>query len=259
MKTTARIAAFRQQLAAGVTLAGTFQKTPNAAVTEILALAGLDCVCVDTEHAPFDRAALDNVILAARSHDFPSLVRVPENNAAKVLQALDLGATGIIVPHVTNGEEARSIVRAARFGAQGRGYSGATRAAGYATRRMTEIISEANARVCVVAQIEDESALGQIDDIAAVEGIDCLFIGRMDLAVSLGATGADDPRVVEAVRHICAAGRRQGRCIGMFTASHAEALHWRKEGASLFLLDSDQQWILEGGRKLAQTFKRNET
>jgi 2-keto-3-deoxy-L-rhamnonate aldolase RhmA len=254
MTAPTRIASFRARLQARELLVGTFLKTPSAAIAEILGLSGLNCLCVDAEHAPFDRAAMDTVLLAARAHDLPCLVRPPHAGAAEILNALDLGATGIVVPHITSAAAARSAVAASRYGREGRGYAGSTRAAGYTTRPMGDVIAAANAAVCVVLQIEDEAALAQIDEIAAVEGADCLFIGRMDLTVSLGATSPSDPRVVAAVERICEAGARHDRCVGMFTPTAAEALQWRGRGASLFLLGSDQQWILQGARDLMRAF-----
>ena len=255
MNRFARIGTFRRRLLDRQPLVGTFLKTPSAAVTEILGLSGLDCLCVDAEHAPFDRAALDAVLLAARAYDLPSLVRVADAAPASLLTALDLGATGVIVPHVDSAAAAVVIARGCRYGPEGRGYAGSTRAAGYTTRKMSDILAEANRSVCVVAQIEDAAALPEIEAIAAVDGIDCLFIGRMDLTVSLGAESPDDAVVVDAVRRICAAGRRHGRCVGMFALTTAEVTRWRIEGASFFLLGSDQQWILQGARELAAALR----
>jgi 2-keto-3-deoxy-L-rhamnonate aldolase RhmA len=254
MTAATRIGSFRARLQARAPLVGTFLKTPSAAITEVFGLSGIDCLCIDAEHAPFDRAAMDTVLLAARAHDLPSLVRPAHAGAAEILNALDLGATGVLVPHVVSTAAARSAVAACRYGREGRGYAGSTRAAGYSTRAMGDVIEAANATVCVVLQIEDEAALTQIDEIAAVEGVDCLFIGRMDLTVSLGAASPSDPRVVAAVERICEAGARHGCCVGMFTPTTAEALHWRERGATLFLLGSDQQWILQGARDLMRAF-----
>jgi 2-keto-3-deoxy-L-rhamnonate aldolase RhmA len=250
-----RLGTFRERLRAGDRLLGTFVKTPHPAVVEVLGHAPLDCVCLDAEHAPFDRSDLDVALLAARAADLPSLVRVPRGDAPEILNALDLGATGVVVPHVAHGEAARAIALACRYGAgAGRGYAGSTRAAGYGTRRMGDVLSRANAEIALVAQIEDAAALDAIDEIAAVDGIDCLFIGRMDLTVSLGAASPADPVVVEAVRAICAAARRHGRAVGMFTPTTAEAAQWFDAGASLFLLGSDQQWILQGAGALREAF-----
>ncbi len=254
MNDPTRISTFRQRLVANERIVGTFQKTPNAPITELLGMSGLDCVCIDAEHAPFDRASIDVCVLAARGIDLPSLVRVPSADPCHVLNALDLGASGVMVPHVASADAAREIVRASRYVKNGRGYSGSTRAAGYSTRTMPHVVAAANESVAVILQIEDESAVERIEDIAAVEGVDALFVGRMDLTVSIGASASDDPRVLEAVRRICAAARRHRRCVGMFTPTTAEAIHWWREGVSFFLLGSDQQWVLNGARDLANSF-----
>lgn len=243
--------AFRQRLLAGELLVGTFVKTPHASVIEVLGHSPLDCVCLDTEHAPFDRAALDTALLAARASNLPALVRVQRHHPADILTALDLGATGILIPHVTSAAEARSVAISARYGPEGRGYAGSTRAAGYTTRSMTELISDANSTVAVIAQIEDAAALDHLDAIAAVEGLDALFVGRMDLTVSLGARSPFDKVVLDAVRAVHAAARRHARPVGMFTSTTEEARQWAAEGSSLFLLASDQQFVLQGARDLA--------
>jgi 2-keto-3-deoxy-L-rhamnonate aldolase RhmA len=256
MTSRPRIAAFREHLRAGRPLVGTFLKTPSAAMSEILGKSGLDCVCIDAEHAPFDRSALDAVLLAARAEDLPSLVRVALGDSAHILNALDLGATGVVVPHITSAAAASEAARVSRYGPDGRGFAGSTRAAGYTTRTMAEIIADANAASCVIAQIEDASAVEQIDEIAAVPGIDCLFIGQMDLTVSLGVSSPNDPTLIAAVERICEAGKRHGRSVGMFTPTVEEAGRWRDCGASFFLIGSDQAWVLHAARELATTFQR---
>jgi 2-keto-3-deoxy-L-rhamnonate aldolase RhmA len=93
---------FRTRVMDGTPLAGTFMKTPAVDVLEVLILGGLDFVCLDAEHAPFDRAALNALCAVARAADFPVLVRVPSGSAEQIGMALDAGAHGIVVPHVTD-------------------------------------------------------------------------------------------------------------------------------------------------------------
>jgi len=239
---------FRRRLLAGDLLIGTFIRTPHASVVEVLGHSPLDCVCLDAEHAPFDRTALDAAILAARASSLPALVRIHE--PAEVLTALDLGATGVLVPHVSSLDIARRAALSARYVPGGRGYAGSTRAAGYTTRSMTEIIDEANRTVAVIAQIEDAAALEHLDAIASVEGLDALFIGRNDLTVSLGARSPSDSQVVDAVRAIHSAAQRHKRPLGMFASTVEEAGQWAAKGVSFFLLASDQQCMLQGVRDL---------
>ncbi|MGQ0384997.1 MAG: HpcH/HpaI aldolase family protein [Gammaproteobacteria bacterium] len=250
----ARTAGFRARLAAGTPLVGCFVKTPSPIICEVLARAGLDVVCLDAEHAPFGRLEIDGCISALRAVDQPSLVRVASGTAAEIQNALDCGATGILVPHVAGAAQAASLVQAARFGAGGRGYSGSTRAADYGIRDMTGHLDASDAQVTLIVQLEDARALEAASAIAAVEGVDGIFVGRMDLAVSLGK----DPlaaEVIDAVAAACNAGRQAKVAIGMFTPRHEEIPRWRAAGASLFLLDSDQGFVLAGARRLAAAFR----
>lgn len=245
---------FKEKLAAGETLAGTFVKTPHPHVVELLALTGLDCLILDAEHAPFDRASLDLCILAARAAGQPVLVRPASGSPEQILNALDCGADGVLVPHIRSAKEARGLVAACHYGPGGRGFAGSTRAAGYTTRGMAAHRAAARG-VSIVAQIEDAEALPEIEAIAAVDGIDALFIGRADLTLSLGADTPDAPEVVEAVERICAAGRAAERTVGMFLPRVADVPEWRAKGASLFLLRSDQEFLLDGARALGQAIR----
>lgn len=245
---------FRNRLRAGAQLLGTFVKTPHPHVVEVLATTGLDCLVLDAEHAPFDRGSLDMGILAARGGGMPVLVRPPASEPHHILNALDLGADGVLLPHVRSAGEAEALARACRHGAGGRGYAGSPRAGGYGSLGMASTLA-AGAEVAVIAQIEDLEALDAIDDIAAVDGIDALFIGRADLTVALGAGSPDDRPVVEAVARICASARAHGRPVGMFLSRPADSAHWRARGASLFLLASDHEFLRSGAAALQATVR----
>ncbi|MBY9064342.1 aldolase [Sphingomonas yunnanensis] len=242
----------KQRLAAGERIVGTFVKTPSPIVVEVLALSSLDCLCLDAEHAPFDRAAIDGCVLASRASGKDVLVRVASTTPEHVLGALDCGATGVVAPHVRSADEARALVRMAHYGAGGRGYAGSSRAAGYTTRPMADHLAASARRTVVIAQIEDPEAVDAIDDIARVDGIDALFVGRADLTVAYGTADQDDPRVVAAVERVCAAGRACGRPVGMFLSRAADIPLWGEKGATLFLLGSDHGFLLAGAKALAQ-------
>ena len=249
---TARAAGFRAALRARRPLVGTFLKTPAQVVAEVLGRSALDVVCVDAEHAPFDRGDVDAALVGLRLGDMPALVRTPSADPQHILSALDSGATGVLIPHVRSAAEAEAAARAARFGPGGRGYAGSTRAAGFGAARMPDHLARSGAETAVVAQIEDAEALDALDAIMAVEGIDAVFVGRIDLTVSLGAEGPDAPEVVEAVGAIVAAAGRAGRAVGMFAPTVAEARRWRDRGASLFLMGSDHAFMLSGAAALAE-------
>ena len=200
---------FRERLVSGEVLAGTFVKTPSPIICEVLGLTELDVVCLDAEHAPFGRVELDGCLAALRSAGMPGLVRVAANSPEYILQALDYGATGVVVPHVTTPEQAATVVRSTHFGAGGRGYAGSTRAAGYTTRPMREHLSDSASATTVIVQVEDREAVDAIDDLCAVDGIDCLFIGRVDLTVSLNADSPSAEVVLKAMKKFAGPDRKQ--------------------------------------------------
>ena len=245
----------RDRLHAGDVLAGTWVKTPHPHVVEILALSPLDLIVLDAEHAPFDRASLDLCIMAARAGGKAALVRPASSAHEHLLNALDCGADGVIVPHVRSAEEARAIVRACHYVPGGRGFAGSTRAAVYTTLGMAKHRAAAKA-ITVVAQIEDIEAVEAIDEIAAVEGLDALFIGRADLTISMSAETSDDDAVVAAVDRICAAGAAAGISVGMFLARVGDVPLWRAKGVTLFVLSSDQDFLLKGAATLTDAIKQ---
>jgi 2-keto-3-deoxy-L-rhamnonate aldolase RhmA len=248
----------RDRLHARDLLAGTWVKTPHPHVVEVLALSPLDLIVLDAEHAPFDRASLDLCIMAARAGGKPVLVRPASSAHEHILNALDCGADGVIVPHVRSAAEAREIVRACHYGpagnTQARGFAGSSRAAGYTTLGMANHRERAK-DVIVIAQIEDVEAVEAIDEIAAVEGVDALFIGRADLTISYAADTPDDAVVVAAVDRVCAAGQAAGRTIGMFLGRVGDVPEWRAKGASLFVLQSDQDFLLKGAEGLVEAIR----
>ncbi len=247
-------ASFKQKLRAGHLLAGTWVKTPHPHVVEVLSLTSLDCLVLDAEHAPFDRAALDMCILGARAGGKTVLVRPQSASHEQILNALDCGADGVILPHIRTAEDARDAVNACHYVSGGRGYAGSSRAAGYTSKGMAKHRADAK-DVLVIAQIEDVEGVENIEAIAAVDGIDALFIGRADLTISYAAGTPDDAVVVEAVDRIVAAGKAAGRTTGMFLGSTADVGIWRKKGASLFILGSDQDFLLQGAAKLAEAIR----
>ncbi|RUW32858.1 MULTISPECIES: aldolase/citrate lyase family protein [unclassified Mesorhizobium] len=245
---------FRSRLRSGTPLVGTWIKTPSRIVTEVLACSALDVLCLDAEHAPFDRGDLDGSIFASSALGMPVLVRPAATSAESLLNCLDLGAIGIVAPHIRNGEEADRLVQSSLFGPGGRGYAGSTRAAGFTRKSMAEHRQRSTEDTVIIAQIEDREALDRLSDIIRIERLDCLFIGRVDLTISMGAASPRDPQVVEAVEEICRKAGEAGMRTGMFVSDLAELPGWLAMGSSLFLLSSDQTFLQEGASSLRSAF-----
>lgn len=242
---------FRQRLLAGEHLVGTFVKTPTVHATEIIGAIGFDFVVIDEEHAPFDRMTTDAVLLAARCSGVNALVRVRSAAPENLLSVLDCGASGVLVPHIASPQQAREVAAACRYRGGRRGYSGSPRSAAYGGSSMQAYIAAADATVSVIAQIEDAEALDEIDAIASVAGIDALFIGRGDLAVALDADSSSAPAVRAAAERIARAARSANKPICVFASNLTEAAWLKEQGASAFVVSSDQGFLR---RAAAQAF-----
>ncbi len=235
----------RERLRQGERVVGTFVKTTHYQTVEILTRTDLDFIVLDAEHAPFDKASLDACLLAARAGAMPALVRVPDMAPATILSVLDMGAAGIVAPHLMSAETAKQLVQAARYKDGLRGFSNSHRAGDYGRSDLEAYIREADSGVIVIGQIEDREAVDSIDEIMGVEGVDCFFIGRADLMVSLGAASLDDPRVDEAVQRVCTAARAKSKRLGIFLSHGSQIDAFDSRGVTLFVIGTDQS-LLKG-------------
>ncbi|HUU34300.1 MAG TPA: aldolase/citrate lyase family protein [Vicinamibacterales bacterium] len=247
---------FRTRLRNRERLIGTFVKTTSPHVVEVLGRSGLDFLILDGEHAPFDRRDIDVAVLAGRTVNCPLLVRVPNLRADTMLDVLDLGATGVLAPHVRSVADARQVLAACRYRDGARSFSNSARAGDYGALTMPELVEQADTATAVLCQIEDREAVAAVADIAAIDGLDCLFIGRADLALSYGATNMSDAVVVAAVERVCAAGRAAGRPVGMFLPDLRDVAAYEALGVTLFLIGSDQAMLRAQGAALATQFRR---
>jgi len=229
---------------------GTFVKTGAPQLIEVLGTCGLDFAVVDAEHAPFDRAALDLMVMAGRAAGLPVVIRVPDDRPATLLSALDIGAAGILVPHVDSAGQAAEIVRNTRFAIGERGYSGSPRYAGYGAFGRAEALKRGDQAI-ILCQIESRGGVEECEAIAATPGIDGVFIGRSDLSLSLGEASAAAPAVLAATRRIIAAGLAAKGLVGMFVGSTSEAADFAPLGANWFIVGSDQSILRQGAREIA--------
>ncbi len=234
---------FAERIRAREPLFGTFVKVPTTHTTELLGTVGFDFVVIDQEHAPFDRLAIDSVILASQANSMAALVRISEASAANILTVLDCGAAGVLVPHVDNAEKAAQVASACRYRNGSRGFSRTGRAGAYGGVGVADHIARQDAQTLCIAMIEDVSAITQIDAIAAVEGVDALFIGRGDLSVAMGEVSSTAPRVNEAVKTIAAAVMRAGKPLLMLAENLADQQAMTALGASSFLIGSDLAFL----------------
>lgn len=239
-------AEFRAHMLAGDLLAGTFVKTPAIEMVEVLSGTGLDFICLDAEHAAFDRARMDACLAMARALDFPALVRVPSASPENLLQALDAGAIGVVCPHVDSAAKAAAIAKSARFGHGGRGYAGSTRWAGFTRNSMGDLLEKSRTETIVIAQIEEPEGVAAAEEIAATDGIDGLFLGLADLSVAFGKTGQSSPELHEAFRAVGEAAKAAGKAYMTFVPNAGAAKPLRDHGLTMFFIASEHTWMMQG-------------
>ncbi|WP_454873535.1 HpcH/HpaI aldolase family protein [Paraburkholderia xenovorans] len=246
---------FRDRLRERQRLLGTFVKTNAFQLIEVLGTTGLDFIVIDAEHAPFDRSGLDTLMLAARSSSLPALVRIPGSSPDVILGVLDLGGTGLLVPHVRSASDAGRVLASTRYTGNGRGFSNSTRAGHYGKLGMSELVTVADRETVVIAQIEDREAVECIDSIIAVRELDCLFIGRADLAVSYGVLDIYHPVVTDAVMKVCQQCHAAGKPLGIFLADGRDIEYYEKLGVTLFVIGSDQSFLRAHATTLREDFQ----
>ena len=229
------------RIAGGDTAYGVIVKMPAPALVELVGHTGFDLVVIDTEHGTADDSELEHHLRAADSAGVPALVRVGSNNPQSILRALDAGATGVIVPHVSDPEDAQAAVRAAHYPPVGRrGLALSTRAGRFGTVPLHEHLAHAAASTIVVAQIEDKQAVPRSARVAATPGLNAVWIGPSDLSLSLGLPGQlAHPTVVGAIDHIAAEVTASAHCaLCVLVDSVDQAAQWRRRGARIVLFNS---------------------
>ncbi|MES2412472.1 MAG: aldolase/citrate lyase family protein [Pseudomonadota bacterium] len=235
-----KAAAFRDRVLRKDTVYGTFIKTSTTHSIEIIGGAGYDFVLIDAEHAPFDRVTTDTCILAARAAGAAPLVRVASPN--DILGALDDGAFGVMVPHITSAKTAKDFVDLCRYSGK-RGFSNSPRAGDYGVRTTWEHIDASDKEVLLLGMIEDPEAVEKVDEIVAVEGLDAVFIGRGDLTAAYRDREAGAPKVKSATLKIIEACKRVNKPCFLLTANAKEAAEYAALGVSGFVTGSDQGFM----------------
>lgn len=205
---------FKEALLAGKRQIGLWVTSRDAVATEMLAQTGFDAVTIDCEHTTHDVHSVVQALQAMKGSDVSAIVRPPSNDPIFLKRLLDAGVQSFVIPYVQNADEARQAAQAVAYAPNGfRGVAGATRATMFGA--IPNYFTRARDEICLIVQVESQEALDNIEEIAAVEGIDGIFIGPADLAMSLGYPGQlKAPEVLEAVadgiRRIVATGLPAG-------------------------------------------------
>jgi 2-keto-3-deoxy-L-rhamnonate aldolase RhmA len=207
----------KHRLSSGGVSIGTFMFEFNTTgVARLAAAAGAEFAVFDMEHSGWTIETIRMLIATTRPTEMIPLVRVPASEYHFIARALDMGAMGIMVPMVEDAEQAAQLVASAKYPPVGRrGAAFAVAHDDYSGGDLLEKINTANSETLLIAQIETAAGLRNVEQIAAVHGIDCLWIGHFDLTNSLGICGQfDHPKFKDAVEQVLAACRRHGKAPG---------------------------------------------
>lgn len=236
-------------------LIGTLVTTAAPEVAELLALAGFDWLFIDLEHGSLSILDAQRAVQAVAGRCF-TVVRVPDPTPENIKRVLDTGCDGIIAPHVNSAEEARAIVRLAKYPPDGERSVGLARAHGYGLN-FAEYIASANDRGAIILQIEHKDAVANVEEILAVKGIDALFIGPYDLSGSMGLLGQlSHPQVVAAIdtaRLACAAAKTPFAIFSP-TAEHAQS--YINSGAKVIAIGTDLMHMANSARGVLEAVRR---
>ncbi len=234
---------------------GTWLNLGSSMTAEIAATAGFDWVVIDLEHgAGGHDSCLHQLQAVARTPAAP-IVRVAWNEAPRFKRVLDLGAAGVVVPYVTSQAEAEQAVAAMRYPPQGiRGAASLNRACDFGAS-FTNYLATANEKLLTVLQVETEATLDVVGNIAAVDGADVLFIGPLDLSVSMGIPQQfDHPRFRDALKTVADAAKSHGKAAGILLNSPDQIAHTVEDGFTFIGLGSDGSVLADGMRRLAESF-----
>jgi len=227
----------RELLARAEGAVGGWCVIPGAFSAEAMAKAGFDWLCIDAQHGLVGYGETLAMLQAVTGSGVPVLVRVPWNDPAWIMKALDAGASGVIVPMVNSPAEAEQAAGACRYPPAGYRSWGPTRASMYVEGFQPE---PANESVVCAVMVETVAALERLDEIAAVPGVDAVFMGPSDFAISMGlaprADDADHRRRLEAVPAVC---KRQGVVAGIACGSLELLERWRRAGYTMLAAPSD--------------------
>lgn len=237
----------RQRITSGAPVKGAmiFEMYAPGMAT-ILKVAGCEFAIYDMEHSAVSFETIKMQCAVARGAGLPVITRVPSGDHTFLSRALDCGSTGVMVPMVESAEQARAIVEATRYPPAGRrGAAFGFAHDGYALGASTDKVAAANANTVVVVQIETERGIDAVEQIAAVDGVDVLFIGQNDLTNFLGVPGDfAHSKMKAAMARMIAAAQASNKCLGAMVTSAAMAAEYRALGFNMIAAGTDQGLLI---------------
>ncbi|MEZ5277338.1 MAG: aldolase/citrate lyase family protein [Opitutaceae bacterium] len=244
---------FRREILERKTRIGTFLNTGSPIAVELAAQSGLDWILIDLEHGMGDWDRLPSLLMAATGRGAVPVVRIPQLRQELFKRAFDMGALGVMVPYIETAEQAADAVRFSRYPPRGvRGVAKFNRAAKFGAC-FEEWLARSHEATLVIAQIETATGLKNVDAIAAVEGIDVLFVGPLDLSVSLGIPQQyNHPDFLAAKARVVDAATKAGKAAGILGLDPEQTSNLAAEGFNFLAVGSDGGYLSQAFAKLVE-------
>lgn len=241
----------KKRIKQGETVNGCWLNLGSSVTAEIVGLAGFDWVLIDLEHGAGEEKDVLVQLQALEHTNTAAIVRVESSEKQRIHRVLDVGAEGIMCPHVDNADEARKVVNGLRYPPGGsRGVAKMVRTTGFG-RNFDEYYSTANDNILGVVQIETAEALEQLDQIAELDGVDVLFIGPADLTMSMGIFGQfDHPRFKDAVKATVNAAQKAGKATGILFFNPDDYTRYHEMGIRMIACGADATFVADGARNM---------
>ncbi|UZE26207.1 4-hydroxy-2-oxoheptanedioate aldolase [Pseudomonas sp. B21-056] len=247
---------FKQRLQSGEAQIGLWLGLADAYCAELAANAGFDWLLLDGEHAPNDVRSLLGQLQAVAPYPAQPVIRPVVGDTALIKQVLDLGVQTLLVPMVESAGQARELVRAIHYPPSGVRGVGSALARASRWNSIPGYLDKADEQMCLLVQIESREGLANLDAIAAVEGVDGVFIGPADLSASMGFRGnPGHPEVQAAIEDAIARIRQAGKAAGILSADEKLARRYIELGAAFVAVGVDTTVLMRGLQSLAATFK----
>ncbi|NGO64030.1 4-hydroxy-2-oxoheptanedioate aldolase [Rhizobium daejeonense] len=246
---------FKQALKEKRTQIGFWQALANPYTVEISAGVGYDWLLIDGEHAPNDIPMMVSQLLAMKGSKSHAVIRPPIGETWIIKQLLDIGAQSLLVPMVQSREQAEAMVRAVRYPPHGERGVGAAIARASDFNRIEDYVQTANDEICLLLQVETRAGLAALDEIAATEGVDGVFIGPADLAADMGYLGNPGaPEVQEEIEKAIAKIQSLGKAAGILIGDLALSKRYVELGATFVAIGNDVTLFAEAAAKLLADF-----
>ncbi|MGO2860353.1 MAG: HpcH/HpaI aldolase family protein [Brevibacterium sp.] len=243
------------RIRAGETTIGSFAGLGSTMAIEVLAAAGLDWILVDLEHGGGDEASIGDAAAAAGGYGAATLVRVETPDRIRIGRALDAGAAGVMLPRVSSAAEVAEIIPHLHYPPLGdRGVATYNRSLRWGMDKSA--LGTSSEEVLTIVQIETTGALAEVDDIAALDAVDVLFVGPLDLSYALGVPlDFEAPAFREALDTVIAAARRHGKSAGILSANSAVAKTRAEQGFTFLPVGSDSTLLADTAAAVVSTLR----